>query len=135
ELATPVVDEGGSSPYGASQPAALDLLVEAIVKAGYIAGQDVMLALDCAASEFFHDGRYVLESEGERYTPAEFGGYLEQLAARYPIVSIEDGMAENDWEGWKALTGRLGKKLQLVRSEERRVGKEGRRRRRAGADK
>ncbi|MBV9362361.1 MAG: phosphopyruvate hydratase, partial [Betaproteobacteria bacterium] len=86
----------------------------AIGNAGYNAGQDVMLALDCAASEFFEDGRYVLESEGERYGPAEFASYLDQLAARYPIISIEDGMAENDWEGWKALTGKLGKRIQLV---------------------
>ena len=113
-MPTAVGDEGGFAPDVASHAAALDMLVEAIGNAGYSAGQDVMLALDCAASEFFKDGRYVLESEGERYTPAEFAGYLEQLAARYPIVSIEDGMAENDWEGWKALTGRLGKKLQLV---------------------
>ncbi len=83
-------------------------------KAGYSAGQDVVLALDCAASEFYKDGRYALESEGERFSSTEFAGYLEQLAARYPIVSIEDGMAENDWEGWKALTGRLGRKVQLV---------------------
>ncbi len=113
-MPTAVGDEGGFAPDAKSHAAALDMLVEAIGKAGYSAGQDVMLALDCAASEFFKDGRYVLESEGERYTPAEFAGYLEQLSARYPIVSIEDGMAENDWEGWKALTGRLGKKLQLV---------------------
>jgi enolase len=113
-MSTAVGDEGGFAPDVASHAAALDMLVEAIGKAGYSAGQDVMLALDCAASEFFHDGRYVLESEGARHTPAEFVGYLDQLAARYPIVSIEDGMAENDWEGWKALTGRLGKKLQLV---------------------
>src|SRR5207237_266433 len=113
-MPTAVGDEGGFAPDVASHAAALDMLVEAIGQAGYSAGQDVMLALDCAASEFFKDGRYVLESEGERYTQTDFAGYLEQLAARYPIVSIEDGMAENDWEGWKALTGRLGKKLQLV---------------------
>src|SRR5256712_6027623 len=113
-MSTSVGDEGGFAPDVASHAAALDLLIEAIGNAGYSAGQDVMLALDCAASEFFSDGRYVLESEGERYTSGEFAGYLEQLAARYPIVSIEDGMAENDWEGWKALTGRLGRKLQIV---------------------
>jgi len=113
-MSTSVGDEGGFAPDLASHAAALDLLVEAIGKAGYSAGQDVMLALDCAASEFYEDGRYVLEGEGEGYGSTEFAGYLEQLAARYPIVSIEDGMAENDWEGWKALTGRLGKKLQLV---------------------
>jgi enolase len=113
-MSTSVGDEGGFAPDLPTHAAALDLLVEAIGSAGYSAGQDVMLALDCAASEFFKDGRYVLESEGERFTPSDFAGYLEQLAARYPIVSIEDGMAENDWEGWKNLTGRLGRKLQLV---------------------
>jgi len=113
-MSTAVGDEGGFAPDVASHAAALDLLVEAIGNAGYSAGQDVMLALDCAASEFYQDGRYVLDAEGERFTATEFAGYLEQLAARYPIVSIEDGMAENDWEGWKALTGRLGKKVQLV---------------------
>jgi enolase len=113
-MSTSVGDEGGFAPDVASHAAALDLLVEAIGNAGYSAGQDVMLALDCAASEFFEDGRYVLESEGERLGSAEFASYLDQLAARYPIVSIEDGMAENDWEGWKALTSKLGKRVQLV---------------------
>src|SRR5919204_125399 len=113
-MSTAVGDEGGFAPDMATHAAALDLLIEAIGNAGYSAGQDVMLALDCAASEFYQEGRYLLESEGERYNSMEFASYLEQLALRYPIVSIEDGMAESDWEGWKALTGRLGKKLQLV---------------------
>jgi enolase len=113
-MSTAVGDEGGFAPDLPTHAAAIELLIDAIGKAGYSAGQDVMLALDCAASEFYQDARYVLESEGERFTSTEFASYLEQLAARYPIVSIEDGMAENDWEGWKALTGRLGKKLQLV---------------------
>ena len=113
-MSTAVGDEGGFAPDLPTHAAAIELLIEAIGKAGYNAGQDVLLALDCAASEFYRDGRYVLESEGERFTSAEFAGYLEQLAARYPIVSIEDGMAENDWEGWKALTQRLGRKVQLV---------------------
>jgi enolase len=113
-MSTAVGDEGGFAPDVATHAAALDLLMEAIGNAGYSAGQDVMLALDCAASEFYEEGRYVLESEGERYNATEFSSYLEQLAVRYPIVSIEDGMAEGDWEGWKALTGRLGKKVQLV---------------------
>jgi enolase len=113
-MSTAVGDEGGFAPDVATHAAALDLLVEAIGNAGYSAGQDVMLALDCAASEFFDDGRYHLDSEGKRYSPAEFAGYLEELASRYPIVSIEDGMAENDWEGWKTLTARLGKRIQLV---------------------
>jgi enolase len=113
-MSTAVGDEGGFAPDLPTHAAAIELLIDAIGKAGYSAGQDVMLALDCAASEFFKDGRYLLESEGERFTSGEFAGYLEQLVARYPIVSIEDGMAENDWEGWKALTGRLGRKIQLV---------------------
>jgi enolase len=113
-MSTAVGDEGGFAPDVATHAAALDLLMEAIGNAGYSAGQDVMLALDCAASEFYEEGRYVLGSEGERYNATDFASYLEQLALRYPIVSIEDGMAESDWEGWKALTGRLGKKLQLV---------------------
>jgi enolase len=113
-MSTAVGDEGGFAPNLDSHAAAIELLIEAIGGAGYSAGRDVVLALDCAASEFYKDGRYVLESEGERFTSTEFAGYLEQLAARYPIVSIEDGMAENDWEGWKALTGRIGKKVQLV---------------------
>src|SRR6185295_12751972 len=82
-MSTSVGDEGGFAPDVASHAAALDLLMEAITNAGYSAGQDVMLALDCAASEFFEDGRYVLESEGERFTPGDFAGYLDQLAARY----------------------------------------------------
>src|SRR6478736_6549346 len=96
-MSTAVGDEGGFAPDVATHAAALDLLMEAIGNAGYSAGQDVMLALDCAASEFYEDGRYVLESEGERFSSSDFAGYLDQLAARYPIVSIEDGMAENDW--------------------------------------
>jgi enolase len=113
-MSTAVGDEGGFAPDLPTHAAAIELLVEAIGKAGYSAGQEVVLALDCAASEFYKDGRYVLESEGERFSSGDFAGYLEQLVARYPIVSIEDGMAENDWEGWKALTGRLGRKVQLV---------------------
>jgi enolase len=113
-MSTSVGDEGGFAPDLPTHAAALDLLMEAIGNAGYNAGQDVMLALDCAASEFYKDGKYVLESEGESFGSADFTGYLEQLTTRYPIISIEDGMAENDWEGWKTLTGRLGRKVQLV---------------------
>jgi enolase len=113
-MSTAVGDEGGFAPNLGTHAAALDLIVEAIGKAGYHPGQDVMLALDCAASEFYKDGKYVLESERKALAPAEFVDYLAELAGRYPIVSIEDGMAEGDWEGWKLLTGRLGKKLQLV---------------------
>ena len=114
KISTAVGDEGGFAPDLPTHAAAIELIVEAIGKAGYSAGQDVMLALDCAASEFHKDGKYVLESEGKAFDSGGFTDYLADLAARYPIVSIEDGMAENDWEGWKTLTARLGKKLQLV---------------------
>jgi enolase len=114
-MSTAVGDEGGFAPADlATHAAAIELIIDAIGAAGYRAGQDVVLALDCAASEFHHDGSYVLESEGKKLSPAQFCDYLADLASRFPIVSIEDGMAENDWEGWKLLTTRLGKKLQLV---------------------
>jgi enolase len=113
-MSTAVGDEGGFAPDLPTHAAAIEMIVAAIGKAGYSAGQDVMLALDCAASEFRRDLVYVLESEGKQLNSNQFTDYLGDLAARYPIVSIEDGMAENDWEGWKTLTGRLGKKLQLV---------------------
>jgi enolase len=113
-MSTAVGDEGGFAPSLESHAAAIELILEAIGKAGYTAGRDVALALDCAASEFYKDGKYVLEGERKVLSPAEFTDYLADLAGRYPIVSIEDGMAEGDWEGWKALTGRLGRKVQLV---------------------
>jgi enolase len=114
-MSTAVGDEGGFAPADLpTHAAAIELIVDAIGKAGYRAGDDVVLALDCAASEFFRDGTYALESEGKRLSPAEFADYLGAMAAKYPIVSIEDGMAENDWEGWKTLTTRLGRKIQLV---------------------
>jgi enolase len=113
-MSTAVGDEGGFAPDLPSHAAALDFIVEAIGAAGYSAGQDVLLALDCAASEFRKDLVYALESEGKQLNSNQFADYLAGLAERYPIVSIEDGMAENDWEGWKTLTGRLGKKVQIV---------------------
>jgi enolase len=113
-MSTSVGDEGGFAPDLPTHAAAIELILEAIGKAGYSAGQDVMLALDCAASEFYRDGRYVLDSEKKSFSSSDFTAYLENLASRYPIVSIEDGMAESDWEGWKALTARLGGLLQLV---------------------
>jgi enolase len=113
-MSTAVGDEGGFAPNLESHAAAIELILEAIGKAGYSAGRDVALALDCAASEFYKDGKYVLEGERKVLTSAEFTDYLADLANRFPIVSIEDGMAEGDWEGWKTLTGRLGRKLQLV---------------------
>ncbi len=113
-MSTTVGDEGGFAPDLPNHAAAIELILQAVDKAGYAAGQDVVLALDCASSVFYKDGHYVLESEGLKLNAAGFADYLANLADRYPIVSIEDGMAENDWEGWKLLTGRLGKKLQLV---------------------
>jgi enolase len=113
-MSTAVGDEGGFAPNLPTHAAAIELILDAIGRAGYNAGQDVVLALDCAASEFHRDGRYVLESEKKTLGSAEFTDYLGELASRYPIVSIEDGMAEADWDGWKRLTEKLGKKVQLV---------------------
>ena len=113
-MPTSVGDEGGFAPDLPTHAAAIELILEAIDKAGYTAGQDVLLALDCAASEFFKDGRYELASEHLTLDSQEFTDYLANLAGRYPIVSIEDGMAEGDWEGWKLLTERLGRKIQIV---------------------
>jgi enolase len=113
-MSTAVGDEGGFAPNLPTHAAAIELIIDAIGRAGYSAGQDVLLALDCAASEFYRDGVYVLESENKKIPSSAFVDYLAELASRYPIVSIEDGMAENDWEGWKRLTEKLGSKLQLV---------------------
>jgi enolase len=113
-LATAVGDEGGFAPNLPSNEAALETILVAIEQAGFRAGEDIVLALDVASSEFYADGVYRLASEHREFDAAGFCEYLEGLAERYPIVSIEDGMAENDWDGWKLLTGRLGKRLQLV---------------------
>ncbi|MGM9489600.1 phosphopyruvate hydratase [Ideonella sp. YS5] len=113
-LATAVGDEGGFAPDLPSNEAALDVILSAIDKAGFTAGKDIWLGLDAASSEFYRDGRYVLDSEGKAFTSAEFVAYLERLVARYPILSIEDGLAEDDWDGWKLLSERLGRKVQLV---------------------
>jgi enolase len=111
---TAVGDEGGFAPDLDSNEAALGLILQAIEQAGYRPGADVCLGLDVASSEFYRDARYELESEKRAFGSAEFVDYLAQLAARYPIVSIEDGMSESDWEGWGALTRALGQKVQLV---------------------
>jgi len=111
---TNVGDEGGFAPNLKSAEAALDFVMQAIEKAGYKPGEDVMLALDCAATEFFKDGKYVYEGEGKTRSAVEQAQYLADLASRYPIVSIEDGMAEDDFAGWKALTDKVGAKCQLV---------------------
>jgi enolase len=113
-LATAVGDEGGFAPDLPSNEAALETILVAIDKAGFKAGKDVVLALDVASSEFHSDGIYRLASENREFDAAGFCDYLEGLVARYPIVSIEDGMAEGDWDGWKLHTERLGKRLQLV---------------------
>jgi enolase len=114
-MSTAVGDEGGFAPADLpTHAAAIELILEAIAVAGYRGGGDVVLALDCAASEFYRDGMYVLDSESKTLSSTQLTDYLADLAARYPIVSIEDGMAESDWEGWKTLTGKLGRKLQIV---------------------
>jgi len=113
-LNTAVGDEGGFAPDLPSNEAALEAIVEAIGMTGYKLGEDITLALDCAASEFYHDGKYVLAGENRSLSAEEFVDYLAQLCDRYPIISIEDGQHESDWEGWKILTDRLGKKIQLV---------------------
>lgn len=111
---TNVGDEGGFAPNLASAPAALDFIMKSIEKAGYKPGEDIHIALDCASTEFFKDGKYVLEGEGRTLEPGAMADYLADLCAKYPIFSIEDGMAEDDWDGWKLLTDKIGGKVQLV---------------------
>ncbi|MDO4694705.1 MAG: phosphopyruvate hydratase [Eikenella sp.] len=111
---TTVGDEGGFAPNLASHEDAIKLILEAVAAAGYEAGGDVVLALDCASSEFYKNGQYHLSAEGLALSSAEFADYLAKLVNDYPIISIEDGMSEHDWEGWKLLTERLGGKVQLV---------------------
>jgi enolase len=113
-LNTAVGDEGGFAPDLPSNEAALAVILEAIDKAGYRAGRDIYLGLDVASSEFYKNGVYELESEGRKFTSSEFADYLAALAAKYPIVTIEDGMSEGDWDGWAVLTQKLGRKVQLV---------------------
>jgi enolase len=113
-LSTGVGDEGGFAPDIANTTDALDFIMRAIEGAGYTPGDDVMLALDPASTEFFKDGKYHISAEGKVLTPAEMAGYYADLVAKYPISSIEDGMAEDDFEGWKALTDMVGDKVQLV---------------------
>ncbi|WP_137718485.1 phosphopyruvate hydratase [Methylobacillus flagellatus] len=113
-LATTVGDEGGFAPDLPSNESAIQYILEAITDAGYEPGVDIFLGLDCASSEFYKDGKYQLESEGRELTSAQFVDYLAAWADKYPIISIEDGMSEHDWDGWKLLTDRLGKRVQLV---------------------
>ncbi|WP_026609841.1 phosphopyruvate hydratase [Methylocaldum szegediense] len=113
-LGTGVGDEGGFAPNLPSNESAITVILEAIERAGYKAGEDIYLGLDVASSEFYRDGIYTLESENKRFNSAEFTDYLAAWVDKYPIITIEDGMAENDWDGWKRLTDRLGNNIQLV---------------------
>ena len=113
-LNTAVGDEGGFAPDLPSNEAALATILEAIEKAGYRAGKDIYLGLDVASNELYRDGRYELASEGRKFTASEFADYLAGLVAKYPIVTVEDGMSEDDWDGWSVLTQKLGSKVQLV---------------------
>jgi enolase len=114
KLNTAVGDEGGFAPDLGSNEEALQAIATAVDAAGFTMGREIYLGLDVASSEFFADGRYHLQSEGRRFTSKEFAGFLEDLIARYPIVSIEDGMAENDWDGWSYLSSRMRDRVQLV---------------------
>ena len=111
---TAIGDEGGFAPNLKSNAEAIDVIIEAITKAGYKPGEDMFIAIDAASSEYYKDGKYVLENEGKTLTAEEMVDFLEDWVNKYPIISIEDGMAEEDWEGWKLLTERLGNKVQLV---------------------
>jgi enolase len=113
-LSTAVGDEGGFAPNLSSATEALDVILQAVDTAGYKAGTDIVLALDCAATEFCKDGSYHMDGEGRTLSSDEMATFLADLTARYPIVSIEDGMGEDDWSGWKALTDRVGARIQLV---------------------
>jgi enolase len=113
-LGTAVGDEGGFAPNLPSNEAALEAILDAVERSGYRIGQEVTLALDCAASEFYRDGRYCLSGEGKDYDAAGFTAYLDELSRRYPVLSIEDGMDESDWDGWARLTQALGERIQLV---------------------
>ena len=113
-LNTAVGDEGGFAPNLRSNVEALDTILEAVNKSGYKIGSDILLGLDVASSEFFKDGKYDLEGEGKAYSPAQFVDLLASWAQQYPIITIEDGMAEGDWDGWKLLTDKIGNKVQLV---------------------
>lgn len=113
-LSTAVGDEGGFAPNLSSNEEALTVIIQAVENAGYVMNKDVTLALDCAASEFYKDGKYDLKGEGKVFDSEAFGDYLAELAAKYPILSIEDGLDESDWDGWASLTRKIGDKVQLV---------------------
>jgi len=111
---TNVGDEGGFAPMINSAPEALDFIMKSIEKSGYRPGEEIFLGLDCASTEFFKEGNYVMKGEGRTLEPGAMADYLAELVGRYPIISVEDGMAEDDWDGWKALTDKIGGKCQLV---------------------
>jgi enolase len=111
---TSIGDEGGFAPNIGSTREALDFIMKSVEKAGYKPGEDIYLALDCASSEYYKDGKYEFKGEGKSLTSAENADYLAQLCEDYPIISIEDGMDEDDWDGWKMLTDKIGDKIQLV---------------------
>ena len=113
-MPTTVGDEGGFAPRLSSNEEALQFIMEAIETAGYLPGSDVVIGLDCASTEFYQDGKYILKADNLELTAAQFTDYLAAWTDKYPILSIEDGMAENDWEGWAMLTERMGKSIQLV---------------------
>ena len=113
-LNTAVGDEGGFAPNLPSNEAALEAIAEAVANAGYELGKDITLALDCASSEFYKNGKYSLSGEGKEFDAEGFAAYLDELSQKYPIISIEDGMDESDWDGWAALTRRIGDRVQLV---------------------
>jgi enolase len=113
-MATGVGDEGGFAPNLPSNESAIEVILEAISNAGYVAGKDIFLGLDVASSEFYKDGFYHLESEGKKFTSEEFVDYLAAWVDKYPIISIEDGLAEGDWHGWGIMTDKLGHKIQIV---------------------
>jgi enolase len=114
KLNTSVGDEGGFAPDLSSNEEAIKMIVMAIEEAGYVPGVDVFIALDPASSEFYEDGKYVLKGEGRSLTPSEMAGYYAELAGKYPVISIEDGMSQDDWDGWKELTQKIGDKVQIV---------------------
>ncbi|GAA6183389.1 MULTISPECIES: phosphopyruvate hydratase [Alteromonadaceae] len=113
-LSTAVGDEGGFAPNLSSNEEALKVIIQAVESAGYVMDKDVTLALDCASSEFYVDGQYNMKGEGKIFNSEEFSDYLADLSAKYPIISIEDGLDESDWDGWAYLTGKIGDKIQLV---------------------
>ena len=113
-MSTAVGDEGGFAPNLENNKAAIEIIIEAIESRGYQAGSDIFIGLDVASTEFYRDGEYHLSSEGQSFDSSEFVNYLSQMVDEYPIITIEDGMAEDDWDGWKLLTEAIGNKVQLV---------------------